>query len=61
MTSSVPGSGAPGPGAPGPDALRAGTAQYVRALHLAYLDAADALTPGDRARLPLLEIGRAHV
>ena len=52
---------ASGPSGHDPDALRAGTAQYVRALHLAYLDAAEAFTPGDRARLPLIAAGDVTV
>lgn len=36
-----------------PEQMRAAMADYVRAVHQAYLDAADALPPADRARLPL--------
>lgn len=36
-----------------PEQMRAAMAEYVKAVHQAYLDAADALPPGDRARLPL--------
>lgn len=36
-------------------------AAYVQGLHQAYLDAADLLTPGDRARLPLLSAGSLTV
>ncbi len=43
-----------GPEATGPEGMRSAMAAYVTALHQAYLDAADALAPGDRARLPLL-------
>jgi len=37
----------------GPEQMRTAMADYVRAAHRAYVDAADALPPGDRARLPL--------
>lgn len=37
----------------GPEQMRAAMADYVRAIHQAYLDAASELPPGDRARLPL--------
>lgn len=37
----------------GPEQMRTAMADYVRAVHQAYVDAADALPPGDRARLPL--------
>ena len=37
-----------------PEAMREAMAAYVRGLHQAYLDAADLLTPGDRARMPLI-------
>lgn len=37
----------------GPEQMRAAMADYVRAIHQAYLDAAEELPPGDRARLPL--------
>ena len=36
-----------------PEQMRAAMADYVRAVHQAYLDAAEALPPADRARLPL--------
>lgn len=36
-----------------PEQMRSAMADYVRAVHQAYLDAADALPPADRARLPL--------
>ncbi len=38
-----------------PTAMRNAMADYVAALHRAYLDVAAQLTPGERARLPLLE------
>ena len=41
-------------GQPSPEAMRRAMAEYVRAVHQAYLDAADLLPPADRARLPLL-------
>jgi hypothetical protein len=47
--------------ATGPDAMRAAMADYVRAAHQAYLDAAQPLAPGDRARLPLLTAGEFTV
>lgn len=37
----------------GPEQMRAAMAEYVRAVHQAYVDAAGELPPGDRARLPL--------
>lgn len=40
-----------------PEDMRSAMASYVRALHDAYLDAADLLTPADRARMPLLAEG----
>lgn len=39
----------------GPEQMRSAMADYVRALHRAYLDAGASLPPGDRARLPLLQ------
>jgi hypothetical protein len=39
--------------ATGPEQMRAAMAAYVRAVHQAYLEAAEPMTPGDRARLPL--------
>lgn len=36
-----------------PEQMRTAMADYVRAVHQAYLDAAEALPPADRARLPL--------
>ncbi len=41
----------------GPEQMREAMADYVRAVHQAYLDAADALPPADRARLPLFHDG----
>lgn len=40
---------------PGPEAMRAALADYVSAVHGAYLDAAALLPPAERARLPLLD------
>ena len=37
----------------GPEQMRSAMAEYVQAVHGAYIDAANALPPGDRARLPL--------
>ena len=37
--------------------MREAMAAYVRAVHQAYLDVADELPPGDRARMPLLADG----
>ena len=42
------------PPAPAPEAMRRAMADYVRAVHRAYLDAAVPLAPADRARLPLV-------
>ena len=42
---------------PAPEVMREAMAAYVRAVHEAYLDVADQLPPGDRARLPLLAAG----
>jgi hypothetical protein len=42
---------------PGPEAMRAALADYVRAVHAAYVDASALLAPAERARLPLLEPG----
>lgn len=39
---------------PDPEAMRTAMADYVAALHHAYLDVAAQVTPGERARLPLL-------
>lgn len=44
-----------------PEAMRAAMAAYVRGLHQAYLDAADLLTPGDRARMPLISADEVTV
>jgi hypothetical protein len=46
---------------PGPEAMRAALADYVRAVHGAYLDASALLPPAERARLPLLEPGALTV
>jgi len=40
--------------APGPEAMRSAMAEYVAAVHRAYLEAAATLTPADRGRLPLV-------
>ena len=45
----------------GPEAMRQAMAEYVRALHQAYLDAVDTLPPAERARLPLIAAGRVTV
>ncbi|MBI1351501.1 MAG: hypothetical protein GC156_10315 [Actinomycetales bacterium] len=50
----------PNPGR-GPEAMRAALTGYVRAVHQAYLEVADALPPGDRGRLPLLTTDRLTV
>jgi hypothetical protein len=39
----------------GPEQMRSAMAEYIRALHRAYLDASTPLAPGDRARLPVLQ------
>ena len=44
-----------------PDAMRTAMAEYVRAVHQAYLDASAPLSPGDRARLPLVSAGEVTV
>lgn len=44
-----------------PEQMRDAMADYVRAVHQAYLDAADALPPADRARLQLFHEGRITV
>ena len=41
----------------GPEQMRSAMAEYVQAVHGAYIDAANALPPGDRARLPLFAAG----
>lgn len=41
----------------GPEAMRQAMADYVHALHQAYVDAVDTLPPAERARLPLLASG----
>ena len=45
----------------GPEAMRQAMADYVRALHQAYLDAVATLPPAERARLPLITAGRVTV
>lgn len=45
----------------GPEAMRQAMADYVRALHQAYLDAVATLPPAERARLPLVSAGRITV
>jgi hypothetical protein len=45
----------------GPEAMRQAMADYVRALHQAYLDAVITLPPADRARLPLVAANRITV
>lgn len=49
------------PGPTRPEDMRAAMAAYVQGLHQAYLDAADLLTPGDRARMPLIAEGTLTV
>lgn len=44
-----------------PESLRSAMAEYVAAVHRAYLDASDTLSPGERARLPLVSAGRFTV
>lgn len=44
-----------------PEAMRTAMAEYVRAVHQAYLDASAPLSPGDRARLPLVSAGEVTV
>ncbi len=46
---------------PSPEAMRQAMADYVRAVHQAYLDAAAPLPPAERARLPLVAAGRVTV
>lgn len=46
---------------PTPEDMRQAMADYVRAVHQAYLDAAALLPPAERARLPLLAQGRLTV
>lgn len=41
--------------------MRTAMADYVRAVHQAYLDASATLAPADRARLPLLSAGEVSV
>ncbi len=45
------------PDATEPPALRQAMADYVAALHRAYLDASDGLTPGELGRIPLVAQG----
>lgn len=47
--------------AAGPEAMRQAMRQFVAGLHQAYLDIADQQTPGDRARMPLLDGGHVTV
>lgn len=49
------------PATPQPEDMRAAMAAYVHGLHRAYLDAAELLTPGDRARMPLVREGHITV
>ena len=49
------------PSMQGPEAMRQAMADYVRALHQAYLDAVITLPPADRARLPLVAANRITV
>lgn len=44
-----------------PESLREAMADYVTAVHRAYLDASESLSPGERARLPLVAAGRFTV
>lgn len=44
-----------------PESLRSAMAEYVAAVHRAYLDASESLSPGERARLPLVSAGRFTV
>jgi hypothetical protein len=44
-----------------PEEMRQAMADYVRALHQAYLDAVETLPPADRARLPLVAAGQVTV
>ncbi len=46
---------------PAPEAMRQAMADYVRAVHQAYLDAAASLPPAEQARLPLLAAGDVTV
>lgn len=45
----------------GPEAMRQAMADYVRALHQAYLDAVITLPPAERARLPLVSASQITV
>ena len=49
------------PAAAGPEQMRAAMAGYIAAVHDAYLAQAALLSPGDRARLPLLAPGQLTV
>lgn len=44
-----------------PESLRSAMAEYVSSVHRAYLDASGSLSPGERARLPLVSAGRFTV
>ncbi len=46
---------------PAPEAMRTAMADYVRAVHQAYLDAAAPLPPAERGRLPLIAAGSVTV
>jgi hypothetical protein len=46
---------------PSPEAMRGAMADYVRAVHQAYLDAARTLPPAEQARLPLIAAGDVTV
>jgi hypothetical protein len=46
---------------PSPEAMREAMADYVRAVHQAYLDGASGLPPAEQARLPLLAAGDVTV
>ena len=46
---------------PSPEAMRTAMADYVRAVHQAYLDAAAPLPPAERGRLPLIAAGSVTV
>ena len=48
-------------GSTSPEGMRRAMAGYVRAVHQAYLDAAAALAPADRARLPLMSTSEVTV
>jgi hypothetical protein len=44
-----------------PESMRSAMAEYVSAVHRAYLDASEGLSPGERARLPLVAAGHFTV